>query len=167
MAYIPAHSHPWRPAPGQKGKSGTDRAERRLAELVSQHGYVLLYDGECVFCNRLVQFILKHDKSGAMRFAALQGELGKAAVRVLPSVANVDSVVLMHREGAWVRSTAALEAARYVGGVWSLALAGYIVPRFIRDWLYDWFARRRYAWFGKYDSCPVPSAETRSRIVDL
>lgn len=167
MAYIPAHSHPWRPASRQQGKTGADRAEKRLAELVSQHGYVLLYDGVCVFCNRLVQFILRHDKAGAMRFASLQGEVGQAAARVLPTIAGVDSVVLLHREGAWVRSTAALEAMRYVGGIWSLALAGYLLPRFMRDGLYDWFARRRYRWFGKYDACPLPSAEEKSRFADF
>jgi predicted DCC family thiol-disulfide oxidoreductase YuxK len=81
-------------------------------------------------------------------------------------VAGVDSVVLLHREGAWVRSTAVLELARYLGGAWSLLLAGYALPRAVRDWLYDVVARRRYGWFGKYAECPVPAPEVRERFVD-
>jgi predicted DCC family thiol-disulfide oxidoreductase YuxK len=141
-------------------------AERRLAELLAQHGYILLYDGHCGLCNRFVRFVVKRDKLRAMRFATLQGELGKAALRQLPEIADVDSVILLHREGAWVRSTASLEVARYLGGAWSVTLAAYAVPRLMRDWLYDFIARRRYGWFGRHDSCPIPAPEVRERFLD-
>jgi predicted DCC family thiol-disulfide oxidoreductase YuxK len=101
-----------------------------------------------------------------MRFATLQGEIGQQAIRSIPELATVDSFVLLHRGGAWVRSTAALELARYLGGVWTLALAGYLLPRPLRDAIYDAVARRRYRWFGKLDACPLPTAETRARFLD-
>lgn len=170
MAYIPAHSHPWRPvAEGRESPPEGERviaAERRLAELLAQHGYIVLYDGTCRLCNRFVQFVLKRDRIGAMRFATLQGELGQAALRQLPEIADVDSVILLHREGAWVRSTAALEVARYLGGAWSVTLAAYALPRLMRDWLYDFIARRRYGLFGKHDACPAPAPEVRERFLD-
>lgn len=170
MAYIPAHSVPWRPAAQWReplrAEAPAAAAERRLAELLAQHGYILLYDGVCGLCNGFVQFVLKRDKLGAMHFATLQGELGQAALRQLPEIADVDSVVLLHRDGAWVRSTAALEVARYLGGPWSATLAAYALPRLLRDWLYDFVARRRYGWFGRFDACPIPSAETLARFLD-
>lgn len=170
VAYIPAHSHPWRPAAEWRGAppevEQAVAAERRLAELLARHGYILLYDGVCGLCNGFVQFVLKRDKVGAMHFATLQGELGKAALRQLPEIADVDSVVLLHREGAWVRSTAALEVARYLGGPWAATLAAYAVPRIMRDWLYDVIARRRYRWFGKHESCPVPAPDVKERFLD-
>jgi predicted DCC family thiol-disulfide oxidoreductase YuxK len=169
VSYIPAHSVPWRPASEWRGASREEAravaAERRLAELLAVHGYILLYDGVCGLCNRFVRWVLKRDRIGAMRFATLQGELGRAALRQLPEIADVDSVVLLHRDGAWVRSTAALEVARYLGGPWSVTLAGYAIPRLLRDWLYDFVARRRYGWFGKLDSCPVPAPEVRTRFL--
>ena len=170
MAYIPAHSVPWRPAAQWRepvrAEAPAAAAERRLAEFLAEHGYILLYDGLCGLCNGFVQFVLKRDKLGAMRFATLQGEIGQAALRLLPEIADVDSVVLLHRDGAWVRSTAALEVARYLGGAWSATLAAYALPRLLRDWLYDLVARRRYGWFGRLDACPNPSAETRARFLD-
>lgn len=142
------------------------RAQRELKELLSEHGFILLYDGVCGLCNRFVQWVLKRDPGGPMRFATLQGELGAAALKALPELTSVDSVVLLHRDGAWVRSTAALEVARYIGGGWLLALAAYLIPRPLRDWIYDAVARRRYAMFGKFDACPLPSPETRARFLD-
>lgn len=169
VSYIPAHSVPWRPAKEWREplreEARAARAERRLAELLAEHGYILLYDGVCGFCDRIVQFVLKRDRIGAMRFATLEGELGQAALRRLPGIAGGDSVVLLHRDGAWVRSTAALEVARYLGGPWSLLLAGYAIPRLLRDWLYDVIARKRYRWFGRYDTCPVPAPEVQARFL--
>ena len=89
-----------------------------------------------------------------------------------PEVVGVDSLVLVERDGAsgrervYVRSEGALRVARYLGGAWHLARAVAIVPRFLRDWAYDAFARIRYRVFGKYDSCPIPTPEQRARFID-
>lgn len=151
-------------APASRPRSSA--APASLRSQVEAHGYVLLYDGVCGLCNGFVQWILRHDRSGTMRFATLQGSYGEEARKLLPELAGVDSVVLMYKDGAWVRSTAALEVARYIGGAWSLALAGYLLPRALRDALYDMVARRRYGWFGKFDACPLPSPEVRERFLD-
>lgn len=132
---------------------------------------VLLYDGLCGFCDGTVQFILKHDRRGTLRFATLQGDFARDVITRHPEVAGVDSLVLVERDGAggetvYVRSEGALRVARYLGGVWHLARIVAIVPRALRDTAYDAFARIRYRVFGRYDSCPIPTPEQRARFID-
>ena len=135
-------------------------------------GPVLLFDGLCGFCDGTVQFILKRDRRGTLRFATLQGDFARNVLARHPEVAGVDSLVLVERDGAsgrervYVRSEGALRVARYLGGGWHLARAVAIVPRFLRDWAYDAFARIRYRVFGKYASCPIPTPEQRERFID-
>jgi predicted DCC family thiol-disulfide oxidoreductase YuxK len=107
-----------------------------------------------------------------MYFAALQGEYGKSILTRHPELKGVDSLVFVepldvgHPERVFVRSDAALRVAGYLGGLWKLALAGYVLPRPVRDFLYDEFAKRRYRWFGKYDTCLLPPQEVRERFLD-
>jgi predicted DCC family thiol-disulfide oxidoreductase YuxK len=133
---------------------------------------VLLYDGLCGFCDGTVQFILRHDRRGTLRFATLQGDFAREVIARHPEVAGVDSLVLVGRdvvsgeERVFVRSEGALEVARYLGGAWHVARGVAIVPRFLRDWAYDAFARIRYRVFGRYNSCPIPTPEQRARFID-
>ncbi|MBV6521029.1 MAG: hypothetical protein MNPFHGCM_01152 [Gemmatimonadaceae bacterium] len=127
---------------------------------------ILLYDGLCGLCDRFVQFVVKHDRHGTLKFATLQGAFGRAARAAAPELARIDSLILLTPSGAYVRSSAALEVMRYLGGVWALALTLYAVPRAIRDWGYDRIAARRYRVWGRYDSCPVPDASVRGRFLD-
>jgi predicted DCC family thiol-disulfide oxidoreductase YuxK len=134
---------------------------------------VLLYDGKCGFCNKSIQHILRYDKRNTMFFAPLQSEYGKSVLTRHPELAGIDSLVYVeplefaYLERVFVRSDAALRIVRYLGFPWKLALAGYIIPRSVRDYLYDQFAKRRYRWFGKYDTCPLPPPEVRARFLDL
>ena len=133
---------------------------------------VLLYDGVCGFCNKTVQMILERDPAGTMRFAALQSDYGRAVVERHTSLRGVDSVVFVEnanggsRERVFVRSDAALKVVAYLGGFWKIFLAAYVVPKPLRDYFYDLFARNRYRVFGKYDTCMLPPPEVRSRFLD-
>ncbi|HEX8720218.1 MAG TPA: DCC1-like thiol-disulfide oxidoreductase family protein [Pyrinomonadaceae bacterium] len=132
---------------------------------------VLLYDGVCGFCNKTVQLILDLDRRGTMRFAALQSGYGLAVVGRHPELRGVDSVVFVEAapgggERVYVRSDAALRVASYLGGFWKLFLAARVVPRRLRDYFYDLFARNRYHVFGKYDACMLPPPEVRSRFFE-
>jgi predicted DCC family thiol-disulfide oxidoreductase YuxK len=133
---------------------------------------VLLYDGLCGFCDGTVQFILRHDRRGTLKFATLQGDFAREVIARQPEGGGVDSLVLVGRDVAsgeervFVRSEGALEVARYLGGTWHVARGVAIVPRFLRDWAYDAFARIRYRVFGRYDSCPIPTPEQRARFID-
>ena len=132
---------------------------------------VLLYDGVCGFCNRTVQMILDRDRRGTMRFAALQSDYGRAVVRRHSELEGVDSVVFVEPsaggERVYVRSEAALKVASYLGGFWKVFLAAKVIPRGLRDYLYDLFARNRYRVFGKSEQCMLPPAEARARFLDV
>jgi predicted DCC family thiol-disulfide oxidoreductase YuxK len=134
---------------------------------------VMLYDGVCGFCNKSVQLILDHDRRGTMRFAALQSDFAKSIIERHPELRDVDSVVLVERSAAtgaervFVRSTAALKLAAYLGGFWKFFLAFRVFPAPLRDYLYDKFARNRYRIFGRYDTCLLPPPEVRARFIDV
>jgi predicted DCC family thiol-disulfide oxidoreductase YuxK len=140
---------------------------------ITETASVLLYDGVCGFCNRYVQMILKHDRRGTMRFAALQSEFAKAVMERHPALNGFDTVVLLEtvpdtgEERVSIRSTAALRVAAYLGGWWRLLLVTYAIPTPIRDCFYALFARYRYKIFGQYDRCILPPANVRSRFLDL
>ncbi|HVF41390.1 MAG TPA: DCC1-like thiol-disulfide oxidoreductase family protein [Pyrinomonadaceae bacterium] len=137
----------------------------------SEAAPVLLYDGVCGFCNKSVQMILDNDRRGTLRFAALQSDYGRAVVGRHRELEGVDSVVFVEPsaggERVHVRSEAALKVAAYLGGLWKVFLCAYVVPRPLRDYLYDLFARNRYKFFGKSEQCMRPPAEARARFLDV
>lgn len=143
------------------------------AEVNAEGDPVLLYDGVCGFCNMSVQAILDHDRRGTMRFAALQSDYARRIVERHPSLRDIDSVVYVERPGetgrerVYVRSSAALRVASYLGGWWRVLLVGHALPRPLRDFLYDLFARHRYKIFGKYDACMLPPEGVRRRFLDV
>ena len=127
---------------------------------------VAFFDGVCNLCNRSVDFLLRHDRRGLLRFAPLQGPTFAAVARDHPELSGTDSFVLAERGRVHVRSSAALRAAMALGGVWRLSGALLVVPRPLRDRAYDFLARRRYRWFGRRESCRLPTPELRARFFD-
>lgn len=129
---------------------------------------LLLYDGLCGFCDGTVRFVLRRDRRGTMRFAPLQGGTAEAILARHPQLREVDSLILVVREGeqesVYVRTDAVLQVARYLGGFWGLFGFLGVIPRPIRDRAYALFARHRYRVFGRYDVCPIPTAEVRERF---
>jgi len=127
---------------------------------------VVLFDGVCNFCNSTVNCIIKRDKRDYFRFAPLQSTKGvelQTAHNLEPDA--LDTLVLVERGRVYTKSTAALRIARRLGGLYLVFYALIVVPRFIRDFLYDWFARHRYRWFGKKDECMVPTAKVRGKFL--
>lgn len=141
---------------------GAPRAERAP---------VLLFDGLCNLCDASVRWMLAHDKRATFRFASLQSA---AARRVLVSVGEASlaesdtlgTVVLVEGARVWTRSDAALELLARLGFPWSVAGVFRLVPRPLRDAVYDAIARRRTAWFGRRDSCARPEPGVRERFLD-
>jgi predicted DCC family thiol-disulfide oxidoreductase YuxK len=133
---------------------------------------VLLYDGTCGFCAESVQLVLRHDRRQTLRFAALQGEFGAAVRARHPALEWVDSLVWVEPAGehgaerVLVRSDAALRVARYLGGWFTLARVGALVPHALRDRAYDLVARHRHRLLATGPSCLVPSADVRARFLD-
>lgn len=133
-------------------------------------GPVLLYDGICGFCNAAVQTILRLDRRGSLRFAALDSEFSRAVIGRHPELAGVDSVVFVDDadqpdERVTVRSAAALRVVDYLGGPYRALKVAGLIPAPVRDRLYDGFAHIRYRVFGTKDTCPIPAPEVRARFI--
>jgi predicted DCC family thiol-disulfide oxidoreductase YuxK len=133
---------------------------------------VVLYDGVCGLCNRLVQFLLKRDKHDRFRFASLQSELSQ---RVLTRHGldphDLDTVCVVQNydrpnEILLTRSTAILFVVSELGGIWGLAGIGRVLPRGFRDAVYKFVARNRYSVFGKSESCMLPEPQHRAKFLD-
>jgi predicted DCC family thiol-disulfide oxidoreductase YuxK len=128
--------------------------------------FYVLFDGVCNLCNSSVQFIIRNDRRGRFRFAALQSEVGRELLQQyqLPEKA-LNTVVLIAGGRAFTRSTAALEIARRLDGAWPICYAAVALPRFLRDSAYNFIARNRYRWFGKQEACMMPSPELKQRFL--
>jgi predicted DCC family thiol-disulfide oxidoreductase YuxK len=131
---------------------------------------LVLYDGVCGLCNRLVRFLLRIDSRAVLCFAPLQGPTAARLAERHGFPLDVKTIVYVRQfglkhESVHLRSDAVLRLLGDVGGVWWTLSLLRVVPRFVRDPLYDWVARNRYEWFGKYDSCPLPSPEQRARFL--
>lgn len=123
---------------------------------------VVLFDGHCNLCCGWVDFVIKYDEKERFRFAPLQAESGrkiKSNFRVPEEYA--DSIVLIHNKESYYKSSAALRIFRLLGGIWKMLYMFVIIPPFIRNWVYDFIARHRYKWFGKRDTCRVPTEDER------
>ena len=133
---------------------------------------VLYYDGDCGFCDATIQYVLRYDRAGSLRFAPLQGTNALQLLRRHPRLATVDSLVWVDSDGSaagervFVRSDAVLQIAHYLGWPWSLAATMRLVPRFMRDRVYDTFARYRKRLMPTADSCEIPTPEVRARFLD-
>jgi predicted DCC family thiol-disulfide oxidoreductase YuxK len=127
------------------------------------NGRIVLFDGVCNLCNGAVQFILARDPAGRFRFASLQSN---AARRLLKGDAPPETIVLIDAGKTYTRSAAALRIARGLRFPWPLLYAFVAVPRPLRDLAYRWVARHRYRWFGKRESCPLPTPQTRYRFLE-
>ncbi|HTU58906.1 MAG TPA: DCC1-like thiol-disulfide oxidoreductase family protein [Polyangiales bacterium] len=133
--------------------------------MADEQELLLLFDGECNFCNGAVNFVIDHDPKGRFRFASLQSELGQRLVAQYALAPEMSSSILIERGKAYTSSTGALRAARHLRFPVSLLSVLLLVPRFARDLAYAWFAARRYRFFGKTELCRVPTPELRARFL--
>lgn len=126
---------------------------------------IILFDGVCNYCNTMVNFALKRDKKDFLLFAPLQSDTGLALREKYGVAPSVDSFIYIEKEKAYLYSTAALKVSKHLSGGWPLMAAFFIVPAFIRDGVYKWIARNRYKWFGKKDTCMIPTPAVRAKFL--
>ncbi|MFC6988862.1 thiol-disulfide oxidoreductase DCC family protein [Haloplanus sp. GCM10025708] len=130
-------------------------------------GPVLLFDGVCNLCTGAVQFVLPRDPEGAIRFASLQSDVGRRLLdRCGRSPDELSTVVLVEGDDCYVKSAAAIRVARHLGWPYAALAVFRALPRSIRDAVYDFVAERRYDWFGRRESCLIPSADVSDRFLD-
>ena len=129
---------------------------------------IILFDGICNLCNASVQCVIRHDSKQIFRFASLQSRFGQEILsnNNLP-VNDFNSFVLFDDSKIFTRSTAALKVARKLNGFIKLLYAFIIIPKFIRDAIYNIIAKNRYKWFGKKNECIIPTAELKSLFLDV
>ena len=124
---------------------------------------VILFDGVCNLCTGSVRFVIERDARKQFRFASLQSPV---AQRLLGRRDDLESMVLVQDGEIYRKSTAALRIARRLDGLWPALALFLVVPRFLRDAVYDWIGRRRYRMFGKRDACWTPQPELADRFLD-
>jgi len=129
---------------------------------------IVLFDGVCNLCNKAVTFIIEHDKKDVFRFASLQSEIGKKLVEERGmDPEELDSIVLIDPGVAYYKkSTAALEISRELSGGYSLLKNFLFIPESLRDGVYNLVANNRYKWYGKKESCMIPTPELKSKFLD-
>ncbi|GAL63140.1 thiol-disulfide oxidoreductase DCC family protein [Algibacter lectus] len=129
---------------------------------------LILFDGVCNLCNSSVQYVIKRDKKEQFLFSALQSDTGKQILNQYKiDTAKIDSILLYTPEkGINYKSTAALKVATSLGFPVNLMAIFFIVPTFIRNWVYDFIAKNRYKWYGKKESCMIPAPELKNRFLD-
>ncbi|GAB5540082.1 MAG: thiol-disulfide oxidoreductase DCC family protein [Salibacteraceae bacterium] len=134
--------------------------------MIQNQDQLILFDGVCNLCNGFVQFIIRHDQKKQFKFATLQSQSGQALLSEFgKSSENFDSVVFVVNRKLKTKSTAVLHIAKEMGGIWSFAVVFIIIPRIMRDWVYDIIARNRYSFFGKRQECMVPTKDVMERFV--
>lgn len=127
---------------------------------------IILFDGVCNLCNGAVTFIIERDKNDRFRYAALQSDIGKKLTDSYKvDTEEVDSIILVEGESYYTKSSAALRIARHLSGGYPLLYGLMILPPFIRDRMYDVIAKNRYKWFGKRESCMVPTPELKAKFL--
>lgn len=127
----------------------------------------ILFDGVCNLCNGFVQFVINRDPTGRFRFAALQSEAGKAllATHGIAVPAEPESIVLVADGRVYTHSAAVLRILRGLSGGWPLLSFGRVLPRFLRDAAYRFVARNRYRWFGREETCMLPTPGLTQRFL--
>ncbi|AMQ20390.1 thiol-disulfide oxidoreductase DCC family protein [Geobacillus sp. JS12] len=127
---------------------------------------VILFDGDCLFCHASVHWIAARDRKAVFRFAAQQSDVGRA-ILAAQGAAGGDSVVLVVNGRCYVKSDAVLRIGRRLAWPWNgLAAVGFLVPKPLRDYMYDAIANRRHRLIPKQDRCPLPPPELRARFLD-
>ena len=127
---------------------------------------VIFFDDVCVMCNSFVNLLLRVDRRQRFLFAPLRGETASRLLPPLPDDASKWSMVYVDESGIHDQSDASLEVYRRLGGLWWLLSLARFVPRFVRNPAYRVLARNRYRWFGKHDTCRLPTAEEKARFLD-
>ena len=128
---------------------------------------IVVFDAQCLLCNGWVQFILRHDRAGRIRFASMQGARGRQLLADAGlQVDSLQTLLVVDGARSWQHTAAILRVLHALGWPWRLAWVGWLVPAPLRDALYRWVARNRYRIWGRSDACMVPSPETAARFLD-
>ena len=136
-------------------------------DFIPENKKVILFDGVCNLCNNTVLKVIKNDKKNDFIFAALQSESGDKIINHLKiDISKIDSIILYEAGISYdIKSNAAIKVMNHLGGLWKLSYSFWIFPEFFRNIIYDFIAKNRYKWFGKKESCMIPTPELRAKFL--
>jgi predicted DCC family thiol-disulfide oxidoreductase YuxK len=121
---------------------------------------IILFDGVCNLCNTSVNFVIRNDKKGVFKFAPIQSDFGEITLKKHSiNSKDTDSIILIDADNYYIKSSAALYIAKDLSGAYPLLFCFMFVPKFMRNWVYDFVAKNRYKWYGKKESCMIPTPE--------
>ncbi|MGK4568040.1 thiol-disulfide oxidoreductase DCC family protein [Flavobacterium sp. 3HN19-14] len=128
---------------------------------------IILFDGVCNLCDGMVQYVIKHDKKDVFRFVALQSELGQQILNYIRiDTKNIDSIILYEPGKAYFyKSSAAIEIAKELGGIFTISGIFRIIPKGLRNFIYDYVAKNRYKWYGQKQECMIPTPELKAKFL--
>ena len=137
-------------------------------EGIPQDKKIILFDGVCNLCDSSVQYVIKHDKNDVFRFVSLQSELGQKILKHLGlSTRHIYTIVLyVPGKAYYLKSNAALEIAKGLGGFLNFGMIFKVFPSSLRDFVYDLISKNRYKWFGKQESCMLPTPELKAKFLE-
>lgn len=126
---------------------------------------VVFFDGVCNLCNSYVQWLIRRDKKQRLRYSSLQSGYAQQHITD-PAILATDSIVFFKNQHYYTKSTAVIHILRTLGFPYRFALILLLVPKFLRDWVYDVVARNRYKWFGKRDTCMMPNPSLKNLFLE-
>ena len=128
---------------------------------------IVVFDAKCLLCNASVQFLLRHDHRGILRFASIQGKSGRELLAQAGlRVDGLQTLLLVDGNRSWQHTAAILRVLHALGWPWRAAWIAWLVPSLFRDAVYRWFARNRYWLFGRSEVCLMPPSDYRARFLD-
>jgi len=128
---------------------------------------ILLFDGVCNLCNGFVQWVIRRDPAGRFRFSSLQSAAGRTLLQEAGIPTDTLSTVVLYEDGGfYTHSDVPLRVWRRLGGAWSWLYSFRLLPKALRDAVYNWVARNRYRWFGRRQACMIPTPDLRDRFLD-
>ena len=135
---------------------------------IPEHKKLILFDGVCNLCNKAVLEVIKYDKKNTFLFASLQSKTGKKIASQLNiNLSKIDSIILYDPGVSYdIKSTAALHIMKDFGGIWNITQIGFLLPETFRNHIYDFIAANRYKWFGKKESCMIPTPEIIAKFIE-
>ena len=129
---------------------------------MEQSEKIIIFDGVCGLCNRSIDILIKLDRQKILQYTSLQGEFFKT----LKTEPDIDSIIFYEDGILYYKSTAILKIFQALGGVWKITAIFYLIPKVIRDFLYDLIAKYRYRIFGKMASCRMPQKDERDLFIN-
>ena len=126
----------------------------------------LFFDGYCNLCNGLVDWVMKQDRRQTIQFASLQGKTAAEKLNLSSSKIDFDTVIYFKDQQTFERSNAILELLNDLGGFWRLFYTFKVIPVFVRDFIYNWVAKNRFRFFGRRETCRMPTPNEKARLLD-